>query len=80
MTGAGKPVVLRALGVAPSPGPPPVRRPAPMVGSQTQSDAVTAVIIVVVWFVAGAAWFAWNSRRLGRPARVQQSHPSAIAS
>jgi hypothetical protein len=51
-----------------------------MVGSQTQSDAVTAVIIVVVWFVAGAAWFAWNSRRLGRPARVQQSHPSAIAS
>jgi amino acid transporter len=52
----------------------------PVVGSQTQSDALTAVLIVVVWFVAGAAWFAWNSRRLGRPARVHHPHPSAVAS
>ena len=52
----------------------------PVVGSQTQSDALTAVLIVVIWFVAGAAWFAWNSRRLGRPARVHHPHPSAVAS
>ena len=52
----------------------------PVVGSQTQSDALTAVLVVVVWFVAGAAWFAWNSRRLGRPARVHHPHPSAVAS
>jgi len=51
-----------------------------VVGSQTQSDALTAVGIVVIWFVAGAAWFAWNSHRLGRPARVRHPHPSAIAS
>ena len=42
----------------------------PIIGSQTQSDALTAIIVVVVWFVAGGAWFAWNSRRLGRPTRV----------
>jgi hypothetical protein len=33
MTGAGKPVVLRALGVAPIPGHPPVARP-PLAGGR----------------------------------------------
>jgi APA family basic amino acid/polyamine antiporter len=47
----------------------------PIVGSQTQSDALTAIIVVVVWFVAGAVWFAWNSRRLGRPARSAAGAP-----
>jgi amino acid transporter len=51
----------------------------PVVGSQTQSDALTAIGIVVVWFVIGAAWFAWNSRRLGHPARVR-TEASALAS
>jgi amino acid transporter len=41
----------------------------PVVGSQTQSDALTAIAVVGVWFVAGAVWFAWNSRRLRRPVR-----------
>jgi amino acid transporter len=47
----------------------------PVVGSQTQSDALTAIIVVVVWFAVGAAWFAWNSRRLGRTVRVNVEAP-----
>jgi hypothetical protein len=51
----------------------------PVVGSQTQSDALTAVGIVAVWFVIGAAWFAWNSRRLRRPVRVHHHRAEVSA-
>jgi APA family basic amino acid/polyamine antiporter len=47
----------------------------PVVGGQTQTDALKAIIVVVVWFAAGAAWFAWNSRRLRRPVRMTADSP-----
>ena len=36
-------------------------------GGSTATDALVAITIVVVWLVAGAAWFVMNTRKEGHP-------------
>jgi len=40
-------------------------------GGNTASDATASIIVVVVWAVAGAIWFAYNTARQGKPAMVR---------
>jgi undecaprenyl pyrophosphate phosphatase UppP len=40
-------------------------------GGNTASDATMSIIVVAVWAVVGAVWFAWNSSRQGKPALVR---------
>ena len=41
-------------------------------GGSTSADTMIAIAMVVVWLVAGAAWFALNTRRQGHPVLVNR--------